>query len=73
MVLRRLTIGGPGSELAMAGARSHAAIEVGLFAGRWLWRKAGSVEPWIPLAEGTEVDVGGRKLVAKVGDYCHFD
>jgi len=73
MVLRRLTIGGPGSELAMAGARSHAAIEVGLYGGRWLWRKAGAVEPWHPLAVGTEVDVGGRKLIAKVGDYSHFD
>jgi serine/threonine protein kinase len=73
MVLRRLTIGGPGSELACAGSRSHGAIEVGLFAGRWLWRTAGTVAPWKPLAEGTEVDVGGRKLIARTGEYGHFD
>jgi len=73
MVLRRLTIGGPGSELACAGARGHSAIEVGLFASRWLWRPAGAVAPWRPLAAGTRLDVGGRTLIAKAGEYPHFD
>ena len=73
MVLRRLTIGGPGSELACAGARSHSAVEVGLFASRWLWRPAGKVVPWRPLSAGTQLDVGGRMLVAKPGEFGCFD
>jgi len=73
MVLRRLTIGGPGSELACAGSRSHSAVEIGLFGSRWLWRPAGKVVPWRPLAAGTQLDVGGRMLVAKPGDYAQFD
>jgi hypothetical protein len=73
LVLRRLTIGGPGAELACAGARTHAAVEVCRYAGRWLWRVAGDVKPWLPLVSGTELDIGGRKLIATVGDYPHFD
>lgn len=73
MVLRRLTIGGPGAELACAGARSHAAIEVALYAGRWIWRVAGGPLAWKPLSAGTVVDVGGRQLVARPGDYAQFD
>jgi len=73
MVLRRLTIGGPGSELVCGGARTHAAIEVARYGGRWLWRVAGQVQSWRPLAAGTEVDVAGRRLIARVGDFTHFD
>jgi hypothetical protein len=73
MVLRRLTIGGPGAELVLAGARTRAACEVSLYGGRWLWRVAGSGDPWRPLAAGTELDCGGRKLVAQLGAYPQFD
>ncbi len=73
MVLRRLTFGGPGSELVCGGARTHAAIEVARYGGRWLWRVAGQVQSWRPLAAGTEVDVAGRRLIARVGEFTHFD
>jgi len=73
LVLRRLTIGGPGAELVCGGARTHAAIEVARYGGRWLWRVAGQVQSWRPLCTGTEVDVAGHRLVAQAGAFSHFD
>ncbi|MBA2480406.1 MAG: protein kinase [Planctomycetes bacterium] len=72
LVLRRLTIGGPGSELVCAGARTRAAIEIALYAGRWIWRVTGPGKPWKPLIEGTELDCGGKLLKATAGSYTHF-
>lgn len=70
-VLRRLTVGGPGSDLALVGARSLAAVEIGRYARRWVWRAAGS-EAWQPLAAGDELDCGGRRLMARPGAYDAF-
>lgn len=70
-VLRRLTVGGPGSDLALVGARSLAAVEIGRYARRWVWRAAGS-DAWKPLAAGDELDCGGRRLMARSGAYDAF-
>ncbi len=70
-VLRRLTIGGPGAELVLAGARTKAAVEVARYAGRWWWRVAGP-GAWQPLAKGTVLDCGGRQLKAEAGSYERF-
>lgn len=72
MVLRRLTIGGPGSELVVAGARTRTAIEVAQYAGRWVWRPTGPGIAWRPLIEGTELDCGGKLLRASAGSYTNF-
>lgn len=75
-VLRRITVGGPGADLPLAGARTRSAVELAVFQGRWLWRvpaAQGQAEPpWKPLAEGCELDCGGRTLRATVGRYEHF-
>jgi hypothetical protein len=75
-VLRRITVGGPGADLVLAGARTRSQVELAVFQGRWLWRvpaAAGQAEPpWRPLAEGTELDCGGRSLRAHPGRYEHF-
>jgi len=70
-VLRRLTIGGPGAELVLAGARTKAAVEVARYAGKWWWRVAGP-GAWRPLAVGTMLDCGGRQLRAEVGSHERF-
>ncbi|MBA3707966.1 MAG: protein kinase [Planctomycetes bacterium] len=72
LVLRRLTIGGPGSELVLAGARTRAAVEIATYAGRWIWRPTGPGKPWKPLTEGTDLDCGGKTLRAGAGNYAHF-
>ena len=73
LVLRQLTIGGPGAQLALAGARTRAAVQVGLYDGRWIWRPAGNdTVAWKPLKEGTVLDCGGKQLVAKAGSYELF-
>ena len=73
MILRQLTIGGPGAQLALAGARTRAAVQIGLYDGRWIWRPAGDdTTPWKPLKEGTVLDCGGKQLVAKPGTYDLF-
>jgi serine/threonine protein kinase len=72
MLLRRITVGGPGSELVMAGARTRTAVEIAQYAGRWIWRPTGPGIPWRPLIEGTELDCGGKMLRATAGSYTHF-
>ena len=64
MVLRRIMLGGPGADLALAGARTHTACELGIIGGRWWWRTAvpqGMIPAtWRPLTTATELDCGGR-------------
>ncbi len=72
MVLRRMTIGGPGSDLELAGARSLAAVTVAHYAGRWICRPTIGNAPWRPLMAGQVLDCGGRSLVARIGQYEHF-
>jgi serine/threonine protein kinase len=63
-VLRRISLGGPGADLAVAGARTRAISELAIIGGRWWWRVA--VGPgltpatWRPLTTTTELDCGGR-------------
>jgi serine/threonine protein kinase len=72
-VLRQVSIGGPGAQLALAGARTKAACQVAVYDGRWMWRPAGdATTPWKALAPGTRLDCGGKVLVAQKGDYTHF-
>lgn len=70
-VLRRVTIGGPGSDLALVGARSLATVEVARYAGRWVWRRTAD-EPWLPLAAGDVLDCGGKRLAVRPGGYDAF-
>jgi serine/threonine protein kinase len=72
MVLRRLTIGGPGAELVLAGARTRAAVEIAVYNNRWIWRPTGTNIPWKPLTEGTEIDCGGKPMKATAGSYTRF-
>jgi serine/threonine protein kinase len=72
LVLRQITIGGPGAELPLAGARTRTSCQLALYDGRWLWRATPNEGPWKPLASGTELDCGGKKLVAQPGSYNHF-
>jgi serine/threonine protein kinase len=75
MVLRSITIGGPGAELALAGARSLATVHLAYYAGRWIWRPAASAAsdaPWKPLMNGQPLDCGGHILVAQVGNHEQF-
>ena len=75
-VLRRISVGGPGADLPLAGARTRTAVELALFAGRWIWRALPATptpnQPWKPLIEGTELDCGGRMLKATAGSHTHF-
>ncbi len=72
-VLRQITIGGPGAQLALAGARTRAACQIGCYDGKWLWRPVETQPaPWKALAPGTKLDCGGKILVAQVGSYTHF-
>jgi serine/threonine protein kinase len=72
-VLRQVTIGGPGAQIALAGARTKAACQVATYDGKWLWRPAGDpTVAWKALAPGTKLDCGGKVLVAQKGDYTHF-
>ena len=72
-VLRQVTIGGPGAQLALAGARTKAACQLASYDGRWLWRPVGDpTTPWKALAPGTKLDCGGKVLVAQKGEYTHF-
>jgi hypothetical protein len=72
-VLRQVTIGGPGAQVALAGARTKAACQLAHYDGRWLWRPAGdATTPWKAIAPGTKLDCGGKTLVAQKGEYTHF-
>jgi serine/threonine protein kinase len=73
LVLRRLTIGGPGAQLVCAGARTRNACEIALKTGRWIWRPAQAKGAWKPLTATTDLDCGGRTLRAQAGAYSHFD
>jgi serine/threonine protein kinase len=72
MVLRRLSIGGPGSDLVLHGASSTAACEIALFDNRWIFRLPASGSPWQPLADGTSLPCGGMQLRARAGSYEDF-
>ncbi len=72
-VLRQVTIGGPGAQVALAGARTRASTQVACYDGKWIWRPSGdTTTPWKALAPGTKLDCGGKVLVAQKGDYTHF-
>jgi serine/threonine protein kinase len=72
-VLRQITIGGPGAQLALAGARTRTACQVGCYDGKWLWRPVGTTpSAWKALAPGAKLDCGGKVLVAQVGAYTDF-
>jgi len=71
MVLRQVSVGGPGSDMALVGARSLAAVMIARYAGQWVWRIA-SADEWQPLRDSQELDCGGRTLIAHPGSYNHF-
>ena len=63
-VLRRISLGGPGADLALAGARTRSSCELAIIGGRWWWRIAVvpgmTTAAWSPLTTTTELDCGGR-------------
>lgn len=71
LVLRQLSVGGPGADLVLAGARTRTACQFARVADRWVWRPEPTAS-WAPLQAGTQVDCGGRRLTATVGAYPHF-
>ncbi len=71
LVLRRITVGGPGSDLPLHGATSPEPCEIALYDGRWIWRTA-TGGPWRPLAIGAQLSCGGLRLIARPGTYDDF-
>jgi hypothetical protein len=72
-VLRQVTIGGPGAQLALSGARTRQACQIGQYDGRWCWRPVeATLGAWQPITPGTKLDLGGKILVAQAGNYTHF-
>ncbi len=74
MVLRRLTIGGVGSDLALSGSVGTDAVEIGRYNGRWIWRRVDGNPnaDWIVLMEGTALQCGGKSLTAFPAHYGCF-
>jgi serine/threonine protein kinase len=71
-VLRRLTVGGPGADLALAGARTRAAAEIARAGDRWIWRPATEAGPWRPMVPGDALDLGGRIFRPVPGAHPQF-
>ena len=72
-VLRQVTVGGPGAQLALAGARTRTSCQIASYDGKWLWRPVGDAKtPWKALTPGSKLDCGGKVLVAQKGEYTHF-
>ncbi len=72
MVLRRLSIGGPGSDLVLHGATGADGCEIALFGGRWIWRPTIGSGAWQPLTSGTALMCGGIRLAARAGLFEDF-
>jgi len=72
MVLRRLSLGGAGTDLVLHGATSSDGCEVALFAGRWIWRAKPGSGAWQPLTLGTQLNCGGIRLTARAGSFEDF-
>ncbi len=72
MLLRRLSVGGPGADLVLHGATSPAACELALFGGRWIWRPTVGSGAWQPLASGTSLACGGIHLTSRAGSFEDF-
>ncbi len=72
MVLRRISIGGPGSDLALHGATSTASCDLALFDSHWIFRSTQAGSAWQPLANGTVLQCGGLRLSARSGSYEDF-
>ena len=68
LVLRRVTIGGPGTDLPVPGATLP--YEISLFNGRWIWRVANNA--WKPLTPNTPLPCAGQPLIARPGMYEDF-
>ena len=71
-VLRRISVGGPGADLACAGASTPARCEFGLVAGRWIWRPDRHGEAWRPLTAESALDCGGVTLRPRPGTLADF-
>lgn len=72
MVLRRLSIGGPGADLIVHGAINPSACELALFGGRWIWRPTVGSGAWQPLTLGTPLTCGGIQFHARAGNFEDF-
>jgi serine/threonine-protein kinase len=72
LVLRRLTLGGPGNGayLELPGAGSP--LEIALIGNRWIWRPTVGHGDWQPLTSGTPLTTGGLTLTARAGGYDLF-
>jgi hypothetical protein len=72
MVLRRLSIGGPGADLIVHGATNPSACELALFGGRWIWRTTVGSGAWQPLTLSTPLTCGGIQFHARAGNFEDF-
>jgi len=70
MVLRRVTIGAPGSHLPIPGV-GRTRGEIALIAGRWVWRMEAAAV-WKPLVSGMYLEFEGHRLRVVPGSYDHF-
>jgi serine/threonine protein kinase len=72
MVLRRISVGGPGSDLLVNGATSTAFSDIALFDGRWIYRLPQAGSPWQPITNGAALQCGGFRFSARPGSYEDF-
>ena len=72
MVLRRMSIGGPGADLVMARARSRSSVDLARHQDRWIIRPDPTAA-WTPLIADSTWDCGGLQLRAVPGDYRLID
>ena len=73
LVLRRLSLGGPGADLLVHDASGDEVVDVACWGGRWIRRRGGHAPgAWGPLGEGDTFVAGGHTFVARAGDYRDF-
>ena len=69
---RRVTVGGPGSDIEIPANGERQIYEISRFAGHWMWRPANQQEAWKPLEASTQFQVGELTLVPQLGMHNQF-
>ncbi len=71
LVLRRVTIGGPGADLVVPDAGGGPDVEIGRWHDHWVYRSLDG-GAWQPVQAGSQIACGGRMLLVESGCYDHF-